>query len=129
MQIIIIILLIVFGYASKLNAETAQPVKPIQTMPSITWKQYRLIEIAMTEVRKRNSNVEEYSISVSELENSYTVVFFDPNPPPPPLPPSPPKKSKKAMVAIPWGDAGGLPTFQIEIRKTDLQVIKLVFAR
>jgi hypothetical protein len=84
---------------------------------SIMWKQYNLIEIAMTEVKKVKLNVGKHIIDVSEGEKSFLVVFSDPN-----RHPTPPG-------VIRWGNQGILPAFEVEINKDDLKIIRASFIK
>ena len=111
----ILLILITFMFLGKANAETvlpAQATQPTQIMSTISWKQYHLIEIAMTTIKKKKIDVIDYQITVSEDEKVFIVDFFNPNPRPPPPPPK----------VIRFGEPKR--GFRIRISKIDLKIIQ-----
>ena len=70
------------------------------------------IHAAEPEFRRRNLNLDKYTVSVLERDDSVTVIL------------SPPDAVKAAL-----GSSASYPTFEIEIAKKDMKVVRSNYVR
>jgi hypothetical protein len=83
-----------------------------QHMESISGKSLRIIQMALPEAARKNLDLVKFKVEVLELEFSYLVIFDDPNRP-----------------AGQRGSTSKVQCFEVEIRKSDLFVLRANFAR
>lgn len=89
---------------------SAQPT--YQIVESISGKSLKIIEAALPEAVRKHLDVGKYKIVVMQSEQSYLVVFDDPNRP----------EGQR-------GSTSRMPGFEVEVRREDLQVIRSNFVR
>lgn len=86
--------------------------KLFQLVESISGKSFKIIQATLPEVAKNHFDLEKFKIVVMESESSYLVIFDDP------------KRAEGQR-----GNTSKLPSFEIELRKDDLQIVRSNFVR
>ncbi|WP_444938892.1 hypothetical protein [Microbulbifer sp. JMSA002] len=112
MRRIKIILFFMLMLSSAVFADHKGSKGMVDELSVITMKDYKVIEIAVSELRKKINNFEEYKISLYKAgRDNYVVIFSDPN-----------------MPAGQRGSSPKMPSFKVEINAKQ-EVINSHFIR
>lgn len=83
-----------------------------QIVESISGKSIQIIQVALPEAARSNIALEKYKVVVMESGSSYLVVFDDPQ-----------------RVEGQRGSTARMPSFEVEVRKDDLKIVRSSFVR